>query len=346
MSIVIDRAMAARVAARLARGASLERSYLLDGLQESFDDLVAEAEPLIAEESGFQPEQPALARVLTRPDWAQANVDSMLELMAPLLARVEGKVTASRSAPAVKAAYAAGLGAQLGAVLGFLSTRVLGQYDVLMAHQNQVWFVGPNIVMTERRLGFTPRDFRLWVVLHELTHRGQFEANTWVRPHFRGLVDELLEVLQMDPKTLLDRMAAAIKPAGKDSDPSPLALRLLEPHQRDLFNQVQAFMSVIEGHGNFIMDRIGKVHIPSQPRMSRALRNPEGSLQTPLGRLIGKALGLEFKKAQYVQGQHFFDTVYDEAGADAIKACFSSAEALPSLDEVRAPRSWLARVAP
>lgn len=347
MSSVVDKTVAAKVAAKLSSGSSLEGSYLLEGLEESFEELIAEAEPLIAEESGFYPEQPAVGRVLTRADWAQANVESMLELMAPLLAKVEGKMEASRGVPAIKSAYAAGLGAQLGAVLGFLSTRVLGQYDVLMAHQNQVWFVGANIVTTERRLGFTPRDFRLWVVLHELTHRGQFEANSWVRPYFRSMVDELLEVMHMDPKTLLDRIAETLKGGdGAGSDSGPLALRFLEPHQRELFDQVQAFMSVIEGHGNFVMDRIGEVHIPSQPRMSRALRNPDNSLQTPIGKLIGKLLGFEFKKAQYVQGQHFFDTIFEQGGSPAVKACFSSAEALPSLAEVRAPESWLQRVAP
>lgn len=347
MPAVIDKAVAAKVAARLSSGGSLDRSYLLDGLQESFEDLVAEAEPLIAQESGFVPEQHAVARVLSRSEWAQANVDSMLELMSPLLSKVQTKVDSSSALPLAKSAYAAGMGAQLGAVLGFLSSRVLGQYDVLMAHQNEVWFVGPNIVGTERRLGFTPRDFRLWVVLHELTHRGQFEANLWVRPYFRSLVDELLEVMQMDPKKLLDRMIAAVKPAehpGENSE--PIALRVLEPRQRELFDQVQAFMSVIEGHGNFVMDRIGEVHIPSQPRMSRALRNPEGSVQTPLSKLVGKALGMEFKKAQYEQGQYFFNTIHREAGSDAVKTCFSSAEALPTLQEVRAPISWLERIGP
>lgn len=347
MSSVVDKSVAAKVAAKLSSGNALEHSYLLEGLEESFEELVAEAEPLIAEESGFQPSQPAVARVLTRADWAQANVDSMLELMAPLLSKVESKLESPKGVPAFKSAYAAGLGAQLGAVLGFLATRVLGQYDVLMAHQNQVWFVGANIVMTERRLGFTPRDFRLWVVLHELTHRGQFEANAWVRPYFRSMVDELLEVMQMDPKTLLDRLGAALQPGEKkDADAGPLALRFLEPRQREVFDQVQAFMSVIEGHGNFVMDRIGEVHIPSQPRMSRALRSPENSLQTPMGKLIGKLLGLEFKKAQYVQGQHFFDTIYEQGGSAAVKACFSAPEALPSLAEVRAPESWMQRMAP
>lgn len=346
MTDLVDEAVAARFAAMFAQPGSLDQSYLLDGLQEDFEALVIEAEPLIAEESGFVPTQPAIARVLSRQDWASSNVTSMLELMSPLLSKVEKRMESAPALPGAKYAYKAALGAQLGMVLGFLSQRVLGQYDILMAHQNQVWFVGPNVVMMERRFGFLPRDFRLWIVLHELTHRGQFEANTWVRPHFLSLVSEMLESMEMDAKTLVDRMMSSFKTAAKDGDASvPLIFRVLEPQQLAVFNRLQAFMSVIEGHGNFVMDRIAEGRIPSQPRMSQALRGG-GTIGSPLAKLMAKVMGFELKKAQYAQGQHFFETIYATAGSPGVRAAFESAEALPNLEEVRDPQRWLARVAP
>lgn len=345
MSSMVDEAVASRFAALFSQPGSLDESYLLDGLQESFEELVREAEPLIAEESGFVPSQPAIARVLNRQDWATANVASMLELMSPLLDKVEKRMDRSPTMlPGAKFAYRAALGAQLGTVLGFLSQRVLGQYDILMAHQNQVWFVGPNIVMMERRFGFLPRDFRLWIVLHELTHRGQFEANGWVRPHFLSLVNQMLETMDMDAKTLVDRMSASFKNVAKNGDdPAPVIFRVLGPEQLKIFNTLQAFMSVIEGHGNFVMDRIAEGRIPSQPRMSQALRGG-GNVGSPLARLMAKVLGFELKKAQYVQGQLFFDAVYARAGSPGVKAVFESVESLPTLEEVRAPEKWLSRV--
>ncbi|HYN99255.1 MAG TPA: zinc-dependent metalloprotease [Actinomycetota bacterium] len=345
---LVDEAIASRFAAKFAQPGSLDQSYLLDGLQESFEELTREAEPLIAEESGFISPHPAVPRVLSRQEWATANVTSMLELMSPLLVKMQKRMDDTPAFPGAKYAYKAALGAQLGTVLGFLSQRVLGQYDILVGHQNQVWFVGPNIVMMERRFGFLPRDFRLWIVLHELTHRSQFEANPWVRPHFLGLVNEMLDSMDMDAKALADRMMSSFKPGHgpKNSEENaPLVFRVLQPDQLEIFNRLQAFMSVIEGHGNFVMDRVGEGRIPSQPRMSQALRGG-GTIGSPLARLMAKVLGFELKKAQYVQGQLFFDAVYANAGSGGVKAVFHSVEALPTLEEVKSPERWLSRVAP
>lgn len=346
MSGLVDESIASRFAAMFAQPGSLDQSYLLDGLQQSFEELTREAEPLIAEESGFDSPHPAVARVLNRQEWATANVTSMLELMSPLLNKMQAKFDDASAFPGAKYAYKAALGAQLGTVLGFLSQRVLGQYDILVGHQNQVWFVGPNIVTMERRFGFLPRDFRLWIVLHEMTHRSQFEANPWVRPHFLGLVNQMLESMDMDAKTLADRMVATFKssPRLKD-DTTPLVMRVLQPEQLEIFNRLQAFMSVIEGHGNFVMDRVGEGRIPSQPRMSQALRGGS-SVGTPMAKLMAKVLGFELKKAQYVQGQLFFDAVYASAGSAGVKAVFHSAEAMPTLEEVKSPERWLSRVSP
>lgn len=346
MSGLVDEAVASKFAAMFAQPGSLDQSYLLDGLQESFDVLTREAEPLIAEESGFVSPHPAVPRVLNRQEWASANVTSMLELMSPLLDKMQKRMDTTQVFPGAKFAYKAALGAQLGTVLGFLSQRVLGQYDILMGHQNQVWFVGPNIVMMERRFGFLPRDFRLWIVLHELTHRSQFEANPWVRPHFMSLVNQMLESMDVDAKTLAERMLSSFKPNGQSGDdPTPIVFRMLQPEQLEIFNRLQAFMSVIEGHGNFVMDRVGEGRIPSMPRMTQALRGG-GTVGSPLARLIAKVLGFELKKAQYVQGQLFFDAVYASAGSPGVKAVFHSVEALPTLEEVKSPERWLSRVSP
>lgn len=336
--------MASRFASYFSQPGSLDDSYLLHGLQDSFEELVREAEPLIAEEAGFTPSQPAVARVLSRQEWASENLASMLELMSPLLDRVQQRMESGSGLSRARFAYKSALGAQLGAVLGFLSQRVLGQYDILMAHQNQVWFVGPNVVMMERRFGFLPRDFRLWIVLHELTHRAQFEAHDWVRAYFLGLVREMLDAMDVDAKSLADRMMSVLKARDTD-DSKPLMIRVLEPGQLEIFNRLQAFMSVIEGHGNFVMDRVGESRIPSQPRMSQALRSGN-TLGTPMAKLMAKVLGFELKKAQYIQGQKFFDAVYGTAGMPAVRAVFGSAEVLPTLEEVREPQSWLARVSP
>ncbi|MGI8426588.1 MAG: zinc-dependent metalloprotease [Actinomycetota bacterium] len=343
MSTLVDERVAAKVAARMASEGSLGHSYLLDELDSSFKRLTAEAEPLIAAETGFSAGVPAVSRVLSRKEWATVNVASMLKLMSPLLDKMERKIEIRSASPLSRMTYGPMLGAQMGMVLGFLSQKVLGQYDVVDGHQNEVWFVGPNIVLTERRFGFVPRDFRLWVAVHELTHRAQFEGNTWVREHFLSSVGNLIEALDIDASQVLRRMRNRSS-RGSFGD-APIPLRLLGPDQIEGFNNLQAFMSVIEGHANFVMDRVAEKAIPTQPRMRETLK--KGAMGGGwITKILNKVLGLDLKRAQYKQGQEFFDQVFAATGQAGVTACFASAENLPSLEEVKDPPKWLARIQP
>lgn len=339
-SNLIDLEVAARFASRIAAAGPLDRSYLLDDLESHFENLVAEAEPLVAEETGFAPKLPAVSKVLTRAEWAQSNIGSMTTLMAPLLERVEERVSAAPGGNLVRMAYRPALGLQIGTVLGLLSQKVLGQYDLLVAHGGEVWFVGPNIVVTERRLGFVPRDFRLWVTLHEVTHRAQFEANPWLRDHFLGAVRDLFSSLRIDARSFLDRLIEAIR---NSDQAGPIGL--LDPEQREKFDGLQAFMSVIEGHGSFVMDRIAERMISTHTRMKRTMQARAG-MGSPLARILRRLLGLDLKRLQYEQGQAFFQHLLEHGGPPAVAACFASADNLPSLEEIRSPQTWLARVAP
>jgi coenzyme F420 biosynthesis associated uncharacterized protein len=329
--------LAARTAARVATG-PLDRSYLLEGLGADLDRLVSEAEPLVAEETGFTAVGPASARVLTRSEWARANIGSMLTLMAPLLQKIDERMMPGPIGELARAAYRPVLSLQLGVVLGFLSRRILGQYDLLVGGGNEVWFVGANIVETERRFGFIPRDFRLWVVLHELAHRAQFEGTPWLKDHFLGQVQEFFSSVRVDPRSMLEGVLDAIRNPNPDA---PLAV--LGPEQRERFWRLQALMTVIEGHGNFVMDRVARDRIPTQPRMRRTLE-AHTALSGPLGRILRRLLGLDLKRRQYEEGQRFVAEVFAKGGEQAVRACFASPEALPSIEEIRAPKLWFQRV--
>lgn len=338
-STLIDLEVAARFASRIAAVGHLDSSYLLDDIEGHLAELVAEAEPLVAEETGFVTPEPAVSKVLSRAQWATANIGSLTTLMAPLLERVEQKVASTPVSGLVRMAYRPALGFQIGGVLGLLSQKVLGQYDLLVAGSNEVWFVGPNIVVTERRLGFVPRDFRLWVALHEITHRAQFEANPWLREHFLGAVGELFESLRLDARSFLERLLETIRHPDKAGPAG-----LLAPEQVRQFEDLQAFMSVIEGHGTFVMDRIGERVIPTHPRMRRTMQS-RAAMGGPLARILRRLLGLDLKRLQYEEGAAFFRRLFDTGGTEAVGRCFAEAGNLPSLEEIRSPELWLTRVA-
>ncbi len=94
-------------------------------------------------------------------------------------------------------------------VLGWMSTRVLGQYDLLIIEeespldQDLVYYVGPNVLSLEKQFAFPPREFRLWLALHEVTHRAQFTGIEWMRPYFLDLVTQTLDAVDPDPKRFL-----------------------------------------------------------------------------------------------------------------------------------------------
>ena len=104
-----------------------------------------------------------------------------------------------------------------------MSTRVLGQYDLLIVEeenpddQDIVYYVGPNVIALEKRFAFPPREFRLWLALHEVTHRAQFTGVPWLRPHFLSLVEQSLSHVEPDPKRFVAALISEAETAGKPS---------------------------------------------------------------------------------------------------------------------------------
>jgi coenzyme F420 biosynthesis associated uncharacterized protein len=228
-----------------------------------------------------------------------------------------------------------------------MSGRVLGQYDVLVldeedtTDQDLVYYVGPNVLSLEKRFGFPPREFRLWIALHELTHRAQFTGVPWLRPYFLGLVHQSLDLVDPDPA----RIVAALKGAIKDRkalEDGGIAHLLASPEQRAVLGKIGGLMSLLEGHGEVTMDRAAAEHIPSAERFGRVLRERRKSAGLA-ARLIQRLIGIEAKLAQYEQGVRFIEAVEATAGRHAIDRCWQGPEQLPTLEEIRAPQRWLAR---
>src|SRR3954454_25100079 len=199
--------LAERVAVRVAGREPFADSYHHDSLGPDFAELTAEAEGIVAQETGLRSlAGPARARVTDRAGWVRANLSSFQRLLRPLLEKFDDRVGSGLAAPVTTRLA----GAELGMVLGWMSTRVIGQYDLLVIEdedptdQDLVYYVGPNVLALEKQFAFPPEQFRLWLALHEVTHRAQFTGVPWLREHFIGLVHETLGDVDSDPKRLLD----------------------------------------------------------------------------------------------------------------------------------------------
>ena len=349
MTDVIAWDLAQKVAVRFAGREPFADSYHYAALTPDFDELTAIAEQRVAETTGLvSAAGPARARVADRPAWIAANLASFQRLLRPLTERLGERMGGGPLAPVTQKIA----GAEVGALLGWMSTRVLGQYDLLVAEdedpedQDLVYYVGPNVLALEKRFAFPPREFRLWLALHEVTHRAQFTGIPWLRRHYLGLVDEVVGAVDPDPKRFLaavGRVADDIREGRNPLDEGGLAAVLAGPEQRQALDRVAGLMSLLEGHGDVTMDRAGADRIPSAPRFGRVLRQRRQQANG-VARLLQRLLGLEAKLAQYEQGERFIEAIEKVGGPDALDTVWEDPGRLPTLAEIRDPDRWLARI--
>lgn len=347
----VDWKLAERVALRVGGRDPFAESYHYASLAPDFEELTAEAEELVGRSTGLRSlAGPARARVTDRQGWVRANIKSFSRLLRPITDKLDERVGATKLAPVTRRAT----GAEVGALLGWMSTRVLGQYDLLVIEdeepeeQDVVYYVGPNVLALEKRFAFPPREFRLWLALHEVTHRAQFTAIEWMRPHFLGLVQQTVGSFDPDPKRFLDALRRVLDAAREGKNPldeGGLVALLATPEQEKVLQQVGGLMSLLEGHGDVTMDRAGEGRIPSAERFSRVLRQRRRTLSPP-ARVLQKLIGLEAKMNQYEQGEQFIAAVEAHGGPALLNRAFEAPANLPSLAEIRAPRDWIARVEP
>ncbi|HEV3473424.1 MAG TPA: zinc-dependent metalloprotease [Actinomycetota bacterium] len=350
MAKLIEPRVASMVARRFANDPK-DGAHLTERLRRDLAVAVPRAEQLVASASGIETPPPVRWDVITRARWAEANVTSLTTMLKPLADKVA--VRLARLPLPVRIAQRTLVSVEVGVLLGYISRRVLGQYDILVPEGRRkgaaapLYFVGINMVETERRLGFVPEDFALWVAVHEVTHRFQFAGVPWLRPHFLELVEGYLSSVEIDSRVLSQRLTTAAKRliSGKvpPDERNPIYL-LASPEQRLAFDRIQALMAIVEGHGNFVMDAVGAQVIPSFARMRGAFdsRRQQASL---VQRVLNNLIGLETKLRQYELGQAFCEHVARAHGAVAISHLWASPEHIPSLEELKAPDKWLSRVA-
>lgn len=339
---------ARRVSRRFSGEYPLAGTYHERRLAMQAPSLVARASEMVAEATGLVIPGSADVDVISRQDWVDINTRSFSRMLQPVedaVAREESSTDGEqRTTLAGKA-----MGVQIGALLGFMSKRVLGQYElVLPTGENEfgdtVLFVGANILGMERQYQFKPSSFRFWVALHECAHRAQFTGIPWMRPYFLSLVEELIAT-DGPEKGRLGRISSEIRAArqaGMDpiGDQGILGL-IASPGQRDVIDKVQALMSLLEGHGHVVMDRIGEREIPNVSRMSDILK---ARRKDPKSAALMKLIGIEMKMRQYEDGARFINDVERLASWDALSMAWASQENLPTLGEIREPRLWLERV--
>jgi coenzyme F420 biosynthesis associated uncharacterized protein len=280
------------------------------------------------------------AWVMGRGDWVRQNIQGMQRLLEPLAERIHER----RPERAVLARKA--LGGQMGAILGYVSRRVLGQFDVFLPPDDEglIYFVGPNLIEAEGRFALRPADFRLWIAIHEVTHRVQFDAAPWLHGHLAGLVEEYLSTVSLDAAEMRAQLRRAVDEARSGADllaPGGILL-LLTPEQREIFARTQAMMSLLEGHASYVMNEVAKDHVHDLARLRAALsarRSAKG-----VERLFQRVIAFDQKVAQYDSGERFVREVIARAGQETLNLAWRGPSDLPTRAEIAEPALWVARV--
>lgn len=309
------------------------------------------------------PESDTPVLVVDRAGWIKANVAGFREILKPLLGKMQDRRGGLAGGAVLGAVGGKVTGVELGMLLSFLASRVLGQYETFAPATRELpagspgggrlLLVAPNIVHVERELDVAPHDFRLWVSLHEETHRTQFTAVPWLRDHIESEIQEFLGETDVDPATLLERVREAFqslsgnRPEGEEGEErgAPSIIELVQtPAQREILARLTAVMSLLEGHADYVMDGVGPEVVPSVAEIREKFQKRRASGAGRLDQALRKLLGLDAKLRQYRDGERFVRAVVSQVGMDGFNRVWTSPNTLPTKSEISKPAEWVARV--
>ncbi|MBN3456361.1 zinc-dependent metalloprotease [Mycolicibacterium sp.] len=336
----VDWGFAATVGAKLARRAPAATEYTRRQVVDQLFESARAAELPVREVTGLaEGAEVPEARVVDRPEWIRAATRSMKVMTGGDDEHKPGFITGRVT------------GAQTGAVLAFISSGILGQYDPFGPNGGELLLVYPNVISVERQLRVSPADFRLWVCLHEVTHRVQFRANPWLADHMSQALAVLTQDAGEDIPAVAARLAQFVRDQRNGAAPEPNSTGIIglmravqaEPQRRAL-DQLLVLGTLLEGHADHVMDAVGPAVVPSVSTIRRRFDERRQRKQPPLMRLVRALLGFDAKLSQYTRGKAFVDKVVAEVGMARFNTVWTNAETLPLPSEIDEPRRWIDRV--
>ncbi|MGH3532692.1 MAG: zinc-dependent metalloprotease [Mycobacterium sp.] len=336
----VDWRFAATVGEWLARPGPPSTDYTRQQVVDNLATAAKAAEPPVREVTGLHTNGAVPdARIVDRPGWIRAAAESMRVMTGGTdkpRGLISGRVT----------------GAQTGAVLAFVASGILGQYDPFN-DGGCLLLVYPNVIAVERQLRVEPSDFRLWVCLHEVTHRVQFSANPWLSGYMSQALGVLTQESGDDVAQVMGRLAEFVRGRGESSQANSdanssgilgLVRAVQSEPQRQALDQLLVLGTLLEGHADHVMDAVGPVVVPSVATIRRRFDERRHRRQPPLQRLLRALLGIDAKLSQYTRGKAFVDHVVGRVGMERFNTIWTGPATLPLPAEIEDPQRWIDRV--
>ena len=339
---VVDWGFAATTGARLARPGPATTQYTRRQAVAELAESSKKAELPVREVTGLHTDGPVPdARIVDRPQWVRAAAESMRVMTGGTdgpSGLIRGRLT----------------GAETGAVLAFISSGILGQYDPFTVEDGvagKLLLVYPNIIAVERQLRVLPSDFRLWVCLHEVTHRVQFTASPWLAGYMSGNLAVMTRDAGDGLGDIAGRLATFVRDRRSGEPPPPgeegmlgLLRAMQGDEQRQSLDRLLVLGTLLEGHADHVMDAVGPAVVPSVEAIRRRFDERRRRKQPPLQRVIRALLGFDAKLSQYTRGKAFVDAVVSRVGMARFNTVWAGPDTLPLPAEIDEPQRWIDRV--
>ncbi|MCA1839041.1 MAG: zinc-dependent metalloprotease [Actinomycetota bacterium] len=319
----------------------------------TFQEAVRIAEMQLTARLGTDPSSHLTeVRLIDRVGWVDLNFETLRPMIDRLAARLSGQfgVPGMASPPQLQTFFdALGpflIGSQVGFLTGHLARQQLSGYDLpLPSHgPDLVTFIFPNIVGVAEELDLDDKQFTLWVALHESAHRAVFSQHPWVPKHLLDLVTGYIDAAQIDLAEImskLENIGETDALAQLTQRPDQLLPLLVNDEQKGHLPKIQAFLAVIEGHADHLVEQIsGGGLIPESEKISEAIVRRRAETSSA-DRLLNQLLGVDLKPETYRAGVRFIKAVA-EAGRQEV--LWRGPDSLPLLDEITQPSAWLSRV--
>ncbi|MGE5618510.1 MAG: zinc-dependent metalloprotease [Sphingomonadaceae bacterium] len=326
-------------------------------LRSSYEKMVRELEAPISEYTRTSlPSSEISVSVMGRKEWIEANVTGFRYLFEPVeeMYRELGRQT-TVVVPGLAKLSQMAVSSQIGLLLGYLSRRVLGQYDMSVLGREplqgssggRLYFVQQNIEGVEAQLGLPAEEFRSWIVLHESTHAHEFEVFPWLRDYMNHILRAYLDCVLHEVRGASGGSAAGPMIVARMIDNLRSGRSILEsimsPRQQRYMRQLQALMCLLEGYSNHVMNEVGKRIMPHYDGIKRRVES-RSKEKSPAEQLFLKLTGLSMKMDQYRLGEVFVDRVVAARGIEFANRAYEGPENLPTMEEVLHPERWIARM--
>lgn len=333
-----------------------------------FEQLTRVAELQVAQATGLETarhQRPLLIRPVTRSEWALGTLDAyrpLIEAMATALQRPpgdqveqpEGDPTEAWLTQVMGLLSPMLLGMTTGSLVGHLATRSFGLYDLPIPRppSNELLVISRNLTDFATDWSMDPDDLRLWVCLHQLTHHVVL-STPYVSSRLGELLLDYAGAFESDPDALASKLGdLEDDPSGGDpmarfqelmGDPEVVLGAVRTQRQDEILPWLEALVTVVVGYVDHVMDQMGQGLVGGYDRITEAMRRRRVEAAAS-DRYVERLLGLDLTQDHFDRGRAFVDGVVERAGTSGLERLWTSAEVLPTPNEVGAPGLWLARI--